>query len=153
MPVTRAGHKLGRGPPLSEPWSDRQRGLVRDREGSAVAGSLACADACDAVRMPKKKSAKKSAKRSAAATKANAAKASKRSKAWAKRVATKYETPKKIGKTRTAMAKKKGAVVKKRGAVVKTRGGKDGPGVVIEVEDGDDDVDALEDDADDDEQA
>lgn len=101
------------------------------------------ADACDAARMPKKKSSKK---KSAAATKASAAKASKRSKAWAKRVATKYETPKKVGKKRT------GAVGKKR-AVVKTAGGKDGPGVVIEVDDGDHDGDQVEgeaiDDADD----
>lgn len=46
-------------------------------------------------------------------------------------------------------------MAKKRAAVVKTAGGKDGPGVVIEVDEGegDEDVDALEDDADDDEQA
>jgi hypothetical protein len=76
--------------------------------------------------MPKKKPGKKRA----AATQA---KASKRSKAWAKGVATKYETPKKVGKTR-----KQTAVTRKKVAVVKTPGGKDGPGVVIEQDDGDD---------------
>lgn len=69
---------------------------------------------------------KKSAKKKVAA----ATKASKRSKAWAKRVATKYETPKKVkttGKKKTTATK-----TKKKKAVVKTPGGKDGPAVVIE---------------------
>lgn len=69
---------------------------------------------------------KKSAKKKVAA----ATKASKRSKAWAKRVATTYETPKKVkttGKKKTTATK-----TKKKKAVVKTPGGKDGPAVVIE---------------------
>ena len=72
---------------------------------------------------------KKSAKKKGAA----ATKASKRSKAWAKRVATKYETPKTVkttGKKKTTATK-----TKKKKAVVKTPGGKDGPAVLIEDED------------------
>ncbi len=72
---------------------------------------------------------KTSAKKKVAA----ATKASKRSKAWAKRVATKHETPKKVkttGKKKTAATK-----TKKKKAVVKMPGGKDGPAVLIEDED------------------